>query len=643
MNFIAIVVAVFLAFSSSLNAEETRGGRPNIVLIFMDDLGYGDIGPFGSVKNRTPNLDRMAKEGMKLTSFYAATVCSVSRAQVMTGCYGQRVSIPGVLSPGSAAGINPHEQTVAELMKERGYATMCIGKWHLGDQPEFLPTRHGFDRYFGVPYSNDMMKKAKSNGRLVVPLVRDENVIELLEGADQDRLTERYTDEAIKFIEENRTRPFFLYLPHTAVHVPIHPGAAFHDKSSNGGFGDWVEEVDWNVGRMLETLRKMNLADNTLVMFSSDNGPWLIKGKEGGEAGPLRGGKGSTWEGGMREPTLAWWPGKIAPESTCDAVAGNIDFMPTFVDLAGGKVPTDRKIDGRSIAPLLLGKTTDSPHEAIYYYNGYKLQAVRVGPWKLTVAPQNEVGTNSSTIDASLDKPRLYNLDVEIGERTDVSSQNPEVVNRLRKRIVSMAAELGNGKPGPDVRKAGHVENPVLLFPTDDAPSKPTPVNPANVANAGKSVLLENLKAGDVLAGDRAPWIAGMEISIRCEVEKKGHDGVIVAQGGAAIGYTLYIREGRAVFAVHQVGRDIVRIKSPMPIDDKSAIEAQLTADGTLTLVIDGKQVSTGKVDGLLQRQPQESFCVGNDEAKPVDENYSGKTRFQGEIRKLIFKTSTER
>ena len=463
-------LVLFALFASFITLQAADVRKPNIILIFIDDMGYGDIGPFGSTKNRTPNLDRMAKEGMKLTSFYAAPVCSVSRAQVLTGCYGQRVSIPGVLFPGAPVGINPEEHTVAELVKAQGYATMCIGKWHVGDQPEFFPTRHGFDRYLGLPYSNDMMKKHVGSDKPVVPLMRDEKVIEMLAGPEQDRLTERYTDEAVRFITENITRPFFLYMPHTAVHVPVHPGGNFRGKSKNGNFGDWVEEVDWSVGRVLDTLRDLKLAENTLVVFTSDNGPWLTQGKNGGDAGPLRGGKGSTWEGGVREPTLAWWPGKIAGGSVCDAVAGTIDFLPTFVKLAGGTVPVDRKIDGADIGPLLLGSTKESPHEARYYYQGYKLQAVRSGPWKLAIAPQNEnLSGGGQAVPASMEKPRLYNLDAEIGERTDVALDHPEVVAKLKALAVKMAAELGDGKPGPAVRPAGFVKNAVVL--SLDAPN----------------------------------------------------------------------------------------------------------------------------------------------------------------------------
>ena len=277
MNRFALLV-LLATHSIASSATFAADAKPNFVIIFIDDLGYADIGPFGATKQKTPNLDRMAREGMKLTSFYAAPVCSVSRAQLMTGCYGARISVPGVYFPGNAAGLNPQETTIAEQLKKQGYATMCIGKWHLGDQPEFLPTKQGFDHYFGIPYSNDMQRVAKETGQRVVPLVRDDKVAELLTDEDQRQVTERYTDEAVKFIRDHRDEPFFLYLPHTAVHTPIYPGAAFRGKSTNGRFGDWVEEVDWSVGRVLDTLRELKLDQNTLVVFTSDNGPWLIKG-----------------------------------------------------------------------------------------------------------------------------------------------------------------------------------------------------------------------------------------------------------------------------------------------------------------------------------------------------------------------------
>ncbi len=449
-----------------------HGARPpNIVFIIVDDLGYADIGPFGSTKNRTPQLDRVAREGMKLTSFYAAPVCSPSRLQAMTGCLSPRVGLgSGVYFPGDANGINAAEHTVAELLKAQGYATMSVGKWHLGDQPEFLPTRHGFDDFFGLPYSNDMPMKPKGSEELTHPLMRGERVVELVTMDDQDGLTERYTEEAVRFIRANKGRPFFLYLAHTAVHWPIHPGKAFRGRSQNGLYGDWVEEVDWSTGRVLDTLRELKLAENTLVVFSSDNGPSSAFEELAGEATPLRGAKGSTWEGGVRVPTLAWWPGKIAAGSVCEAMSGNIDLLPTFVRLAGGTVPADRKIDGKDIAPLLLGRTRESPHEAWFYYNSSKLEAVRVGTWKLALAPQKEISSPADRnlgVFASHATPRLYDLATDLGERTDIAAGHPDIVAKLKAVAAQMAADLGDGKPGPGVRPDGQVENPVALYPVE--------------------------------------------------------------------------------------------------------------------------------------------------------------------------------
>ncbi len=447
---------------------------PNVVIVFIDDLGYADIGPFGATKQRTPHLDRMAREGMKLTSFYAAPVCSVSRAQLLTGCYGARISVPGVYFPGQANGLHPNEFTIAERLKERGYATMCIGKWHVGDQPEFLPTRQGFERYFGIPYSNDMQKKASQTGERVVPLLRDDKVAELLTDEQQSRIVERYTDEAVGFIKANQAKPFLLYLPHTAVHTPIYPGEKFRGKSANGRFGDWVEEVDWSVGRVLDTLRELKLAERTLVVFTSDNGPWLVKGPDGGSALPLRGGKGSTWEGGVRVPTIAWWPGKIAPGSVSDAVAGTIDLLPTAVSLAGGTVPAQPVIDGRDLTPLLFGKTKESPRDAHYYFAGYNLQAVRQGPWKLAIAAQPQSMGQATNADASGNTPRLYNLDQEIGEQTNLAAKHPEVVAKLQALAAKKTEEIG-GKAPAARRPAGLVENPKKLYPTEEAPRPKAP------------------------------------------------------------------------------------------------------------------------------------------------------------------------
>jgi arylsulfatase A-like enzyme len=444
---------------------------PNFVVILIDDMGYGDIEPYGNKINRTPNLVRMAAEGLKLTSFYAAPVCTPSRAQMMTGCYAKRVGMPNVIFPMCPTGLSPQEKTIAALLKPRGYATMCVGKWHLGDQPEFLPTKHGFDHYLGIPYSNDMggpanaqeAKARKADKRPPLPLVRDGKVIEA--PIDQDTMTRRYTEEAVKFITAHKDQPFFLYLPHNAVHVPLHPGAPFAGQSRNGAYGDWVEEVDWSVGRVLATLREQQLDQNTLVIFTSDNGPWLIMGERGGVAGPLRNGKGTTWEGGVREPTIAWWPGMIAAGTSCAAPVSEMDVLPTLVKLAGGEVPADRKIDGKDIWPLLAGRTQESPHEALYYFSGSRLDAVRSGPWKLAIAPQKKFNERNKQgmVPASLEQPRLYHLLEDIGETTDVAAQHPDVVERLKKFIAQMDADLGIKADGPGVRPPGRVEHPQPL------------------------------------------------------------------------------------------------------------------------------------------------------------------------------------
>jgi len=457
--------------------------KPNIILILMDDMGYGDIGSFGSKKNRTPNLDRMAAEGLRLTSFYAAPLCTPSRAQFMTGCYAKRVSLPNVIGPMSKIGISSKEHTVAELLKQQGYATMAVGKWHLGDQPGFLPRKHGFDNYFGLPYSNDMdgggTKKAQHPP---LPLVRDDKPIEVITPDGQDHLVERYTDAVVKFIRERAPdskngKPFFLYFAHTAVHKPLHPGPNFKGKSANGDYGDWVEESDWSVGRVLDTLRELGIANNTLVMFSSDNGPYQLKPNMGGVAGPLRGAKRSTYEGGIRVATLAWWPGAIAPGSTTAALTGNIDILPTFVKLAGGAVPADNKIDGVDISPILLGKAKESTRTVQYYFSSNTLQAVRQGPWKLAIAKQNEATSAATGTPHKYDPkfvPILYNLDTDIGERHDLAAQHPDIVKQLRALAAAMDKDLGITGLGPGVRAPGRVETPVGLWVPGYKPSKET-------------------------------------------------------------------------------------------------------------------------------------------------------------------------
>jgi len=616
---------LFLALATSFSTFASQAAeKPNFVLIFIDDMGYGDVGPFGSTLNRTPNLDRLAAEGMKLTSFYAAPVCSASRAQLLTGCYAPRVSVPGVFFPAGPKGLNPEEQTVAEYLREQGYATTCVGKWHLGDQPEFLPTNHGFDHYLGIPYSNDMQRNSLADGRRVTPLVRDDKVAELLEDEDQRRVTREYTEEAVKFIEENADKPFFLYLPHTAMHVPLFPHQDFVGKSANGTYGDWVEEVDWSVGQVIDALRREQLQENTLVVFTSDNGPWASKGKDGGVSGPLRGSKGCTLEGGVREPTIAWWPGRIESGSVCDAIAGTTDILPTFVSLAGGKARDDVRIDGCDISPLLLGESNESPHEAWFYYQGTQLQAVRSGPWKLAITPQSlGMGVRERPEDLRVPGVRLYNLDEEIGEVTNVAQEHRDIVERLQKLADEMTADIGSGTPGPGVRPVGTVENPVTLYPTQ-------PRNRAKKAS-GKPIDWNKIKAGDAYGSSSAPAIAGKPFVIDCTIEAKAPNGIILAHGGSAVGYALYRKEGSIVFAVRHTSNDIQRVAVPATPGCPTKIHAGLSADGTLSLSLNDAEVVTAKSRGLLASHPLEDFCLGHDNRNPLDDQAPNQ-RFNGKI-----------
>jgi len=631
----AVALSVFLAAFSLHVPASAAATKPNFILILADDMGYGDIAPFGSTRNRTPNLDRMAQEGLRFTSFYAAPVCTPSRAQILTGCYAKRVSLPNVLSPAAPIGLSPREHTIAELLKEQGYATIAIGKWHVGDHPDFLPTRHGFDRYFGLPYSNDMggpaeLSKAKRQRRPPLPLVQNERVIETVTPEGQNRLTERYTAEAVQFVREHKDSPFFLYLPHTAVHVPIHPGDKFRGRSANGIYSDWVEEVDWSVGQVLDTVRELGLAERTLVIFTSDNGPWLTHGTNAGTAGPLRGGKGGTYEGGVREPTIAWWPGKVPAGASNDAPAANFDLLPTFVKLAGGKVPTDHKIDGEDLSPLLLGRTSKSPHQAHYYFSGNALQAVRSGPWKLAIARQSENLRKSASTEPEANKPftpMLYNLDSDIGERHDVAARHPEIIKRLRELIAKMDADLGITRLGPGVRPPGRVAQPVGLWLPGQAPTA------EELAAHYDLQALDKLGIGEVLSQGEAPQIGGKPLAISAEVQAESPEGVIVAQGGSFNGYALHLHGGKPVFTVRVAG-EVFSISAPEKPASRFRVEARLGRDGALSLAVGGQSVAKGKASGVIPAQPHEDFCVGFDNGRPVGD-YDGKARFRGTIANL--------
>ena len=445
-------------------AEATATARgPNFIVIFCDNLGYGDVGCFGSKRNRTPHLDRMAAEGMRLTSFYATSgVCTPSRASLMTGCYPRRVNMHVsanggvVLFPADRKGLNPKEITLAEVLKGRGYATACIGKWHLGDQLPFLPTRQGFDAYFGIPYSDDMVAR-KGTGRPPLPLMRNETVIEA--PPDRNTLTQRYTREAIRFITTQRNRPFFLYLPHAM------PGStktsfaskAFRGKSGNGMYGDAVQEIDASAGEILAALKKLGLDDNTLVVWTSDNGS--VNRRHGSNA-PLGGWGYTTMEGAMRVPCIIRWPGKIPAGRTCDEVSSTMDLLPTFAQLAGAETPGDRIIDGKDIWPLLSGgKDAASPHEAFFYYYLAQLQAVRAGKWKLHL-PLKAKWTNFRGASRP-SRAELYDLETDVGETTNVANRHPEVVERLGELARRAREDLGDvGREGKGQRPAGMVKNP---------------------------------------------------------------------------------------------------------------------------------------------------------------------------------------
>lgn len=441
-----------LAISSSVQAK--AAAQTNFVVIFCDDLGYGDLSCFGHPTIETPHLDQMASEGMRWLQFYsAAPVCTPSRAALLTGRLPLRNGMCSnkrrVLFPNSKGGIPADEITIAEVLKEKGYRTGCVGKWHLGHLPEFLPTEHGFDSYFGIPYSNDMdrIKEAPKGMESIfhpkseyfnVPLLRDKE--EIQRPVDQTTITKRYTQEAIKFIEQESDKPFFLYLAHSMPHVPLFRSQDFANHSRRGLYGDVIEEVDWSVGQILRSLRQRGLAENTLVVFTSDNGPWLSQKHHGGSAGLLREGKGTTWEGGMREPTLMWWPGTIAAGRTSSALGSTMDLMATFASLSEAQLPTDRKMDSFDLSPVLHGES-QSLRKHIFYYRAYELMAVRHGPWKVHYQKQGSYGTEPRKI-TKCEPPELYHLEHDPGEQYNIAEDNEAVLQEIQAVVEQHLADL---------------------------------------------------------------------------------------------------------------------------------------------------------------------------------------------------------
>ena len=455
--------------------------RPNFVVIFTDDQGYQDLGCFGSPDIETPNIDRMADEGVRLTDFYVSqAVCSASRAALLTGCYNVRLGILGALGPKSTTGIHADELTLAEVLRPRGYATAIFGKWHLGHHQKFLPLQHGFDEYFGLPYSNDMwpyhpnVLNLPMEQRLKrwphLPLIEGNRTIKLpVTPEDQTQLTTWYTEHATRFIENNRDRPFFLYVPHSMPHVPLYVSEKFQGKSKRGLYGDVIMEIDWSVGQILKTLKDNGLDENTMVIYTSDNGPWLSYGNHGGSALPLREGKGTMWDGGCREPFVARWPGKIPAASECSKVAATIDILPTLAGLAGAELP-GHPIDGHNIWPLLSGQSPAvSPHDKEGYlmYYGRELQAIRSGRWKLHF-PHGYRTLKGTPGQDGLPGPytqkrtglELYDLSADISETQNLAGRYPEVVERLKKLADAARRELGDSRlkmTGQGVRPSGRL------------------------------------------------------------------------------------------------------------------------------------------------------------------------------------------
>ncbi|MBN8420837.1 MAG: sulfatase [Verrucomicrobia bacterium] len=466
------LLLAFLLTALSLSAADQR--PPNVVIILVDDLGYADLGCFGADKIKTPNMDRMAAEGSRFTSFYVAqAVCSASRAALMTGCYANRVGMQGALNHTSKEGIHPDEWMLPEMCKARGYATAAFGKWHLGTDLLFNPLHNGFDEFLGIPYSNDNSKYHPSLAQEMPPLPFYDGLKVTETDPDQSQFTRRFTEGATSFIERHKDQPFFLYVPHVMPHVPIFASDAFRGQSAAGLYGDVVQEIDWSVGQILDTIKRCGIDQNTLVILFSDNGPFLSYGNHAGSAKPLREGKLTTFDGGVRSPFIARWPDHVPAARVCDEPVMEIDLLPTIATVIGGKL-SERKIDGKDIHPLLEGKPeAKSPHEALIFYGGNELQAIRSGPWKLHfphpyITVDGEPGRDGKPARFGQMKPKsitqsgiagiasrhgyrveniglsLYNLTDDPGETRDVSKEHPEIVARLQKLAEPTRKELGD-------------------------------------------------------------------------------------------------------------------------------------------------------------------------------------------------------
>ena len=480
----AFVGLIFLlanafSFKEIKDQKPTSNKSTNVVIIFMDDMGYGDPECYGGGPYHTPNINRLAADGMRFTNFYdAQAVCSASRSALLTGCYPTRIGISGALDHNSKIALNPEEETIAELLKTKGYKTAIIGKWHLGNKPPYLPLQNGFDEFFGLPYSNDMWPvyydgtpwTDTSSYRSTyppLPLYEGNQAIKTLKTLDdQAQLTTAYTERAVKYIQQNKNHPFFLYLAHSMVHVPIAASSKFKGKSGAGLFGDVMEEVDWSVGEVMKALKANGIAENTLVIFSSDNGPWLTFGNHAGSSGGLREGKGTAWDGGLKVPFIVNWPGNIPQGTICNNLTTTMDLLPTIVEICKAKLPA-KKIDGVNVLDLFLAKQGANPRdEFVYYYDKNSLKAIRKGNWKLafpcisqTYDKPGAIGQDGFPGKYGSDSVRLalYNLAIDAGEERDVKDQHPEIVKQLTAIADKYRKEIGDGltkQVGTEVRPA---------------------------------------------------------------------------------------------------------------------------------------------------------------------------------------------
>ncbi len=469
-----ILIPLFFLLLSCGDKKETKTNPPNVILIFTDDQGYQDVGTFGSPDIKTPHLDQMAKDGVKLSSFYAAqAVCSASRAGILTGCYPNRVGIHNAYMPNAKTGLNTKETTIAKMLKSIGYSTAIYGKWHLGDHQKFMPNNHGFDDYFGIPYSNDMWPQHPQQGPVFnfgpLPLYENEKILDTL--TDQSDLTTQITERSVAFIEKNKDKPFFLYVAHPQPHVPLFVSDKFKGKSEGGLYGDVIMEIDWSVGEIIKSLKRNGLEENTVVIFTSDNGPWLAYGNHAGSALPFSQGKGTAWEGGQREPFIIKYPEKLSPGRTMDIPVMAIDILPTIAEITGAPLP-ELPIDGKSIWPLLTGDSTESPQEAyFFYYRVNELHGVRYGKWKMyfphtyrTMDGQvpGADGLPGEYKMVALEDIALYDVVADKAETKNVAADHPEVVKKIRLLANDMRQKLGDSLldlEGSENREVGRLNN----------------------------------------------------------------------------------------------------------------------------------------------------------------------------------------